>query len=261
MSYANSNKNWEGLADRDMLWAILTDPNKKNKGWSLDEFFQSGEKEVDFIIRFLSDNNMMPDNLERALDFGCGVGRISRALSTHFNHTTGIDISEKMIQSARELNSDLIHKLDFKLNESPQLDIIDNNSLDFILTVIVLQHIPSDYSKVFIKSFLQKLKKGGVLVFQIPTKDIRKLSLLQWLKSKIKIRERLALIGIGQGYHMHMYPVPEDEIQQVVNNSGGEIVSCKFTNQTDPAYNGNIEFVDKKDSHDYYSQLFVVRKS
>ena len=41
---------------------------------------------------------------DRALDFGCGVGRLTRALGTRFESALGVDISAGMIEQARRLN-------------------------------------------------------------------------------------------------------------------------------------------------------------
>ena len=260
MSYLESNKNWEGLAERDMLWSILTDPSKRNSGWTIQDFFESGETEVDYIFDYLAKCEFHPDKYEKALDFGCGAGRISRALSKYFNFTTGIDVSEKMIEAATTLNADLKDKLDFKINADPELNQFKNNYFDLIFSVIVLQHIPPDFSKTFIRSFLSKLKSGGLLIFQIPTKDIRNLTVIQKIKSKVRIRERLAMLGIGKGFHMHMHPVSFEEIKSIIENNSGEILDVQFTNQTDPAYNGDVQFISKEECYDYYSQLFIVRK-
>lgn len=41
-----------------------------------------------------------------ALDFGCGVGRLMRALSGYFTHCPGVDISERMVREARLTRTD-----------------------------------------------------------------------------------------------------------------------------------------------------------
>ena len=40
-----------------------------------------------------------------ALDFGCGIGRLSQALAEHFDQVYGVDISPKMIELARAAQS------------------------------------------------------------------------------------------------------------------------------------------------------------
>lgn len=39
---------------------------------------------------------------KHALDFGCGVGRLTQALAAHFDEVTGVDISPSMIKLAKK---------------------------------------------------------------------------------------------------------------------------------------------------------------
>src|SRR5690606_7016462 len=97
------------------------------------------------------------------------------------------------------------------------------NSFSMTFTVITLQHIPSAQSTGFISEFIRLIKPGGLAVFQIPTKDVRQLSILQRLRTFLRLRERLALIGIGKGFNMDMHPVSEEEVKRLVSQAGGEI--------------------------------------
>ena len=45
-----------------------------------------------------------PGARDRALDFGCGVGRLTRALGDRFDAVVGVDISAGMVEQARRLN-------------------------------------------------------------------------------------------------------------------------------------------------------------
>jgi ubiquinone/menaquinone biosynthesis C-methylase UbiE len=48
----------------------------------------------------------LPHQRQSALDFGCGVGRMARSFASQFESYTGVDISEAMIEQAREWNRD-----------------------------------------------------------------------------------------------------------------------------------------------------------
>ena len=72
---------WDALARLDPLWAILSRPDRRGGGWSLDAFFATGDDEVESV---LARREAQPDRFGVALDFGCGVGRLARALSTRF---------------------------------------------------------------------------------------------------------------------------------------------------------------------------------
>lgn len=38
---------WEHFAEEDAMWAILTDPQKKGNKWTREEFFASGQADID----------------------------------------------------------------------------------------------------------------------------------------------------------------------------------------------------------------------
>lgn len=261
MKYKTSVKNWEGLAQNDALWSILTDNSKKGEKWNPEDFFKSGEKEVEAALQILEDNGVVISKRELAIDFGCGAGRLSRALTPHFTKVVGIDASPTMIEIAKKGNEDLKPQLGFELNEKGDLSLLPSNSVSFALSFIVLQHIPFPQSLQFVSEFTRVLEKDGIAIFQVPTKDVRKLSPWQRFKSFVRIRERLALIGIGKGFQMDMHILTEDQIKEAVEKEGGRIEKVFFSNQTLPDYNGDLKIYPKEtEACGYISKLFVVRK-
>ena len=157
---------WEDLASTDPLWAILSDPAKKNGKWELRDFFEKGETEISAAMSRLP---AFPQEMDRALDFGCGVGRLTRAMSMRFNHCVGVDISEQMIRMAKELNSDR-NNCEFMVNASEHLEIFPDRYFDFIYSSIVLQHLVHRSSILaYIREFCRVLKAGGLLIFQVPS--------------------------------------------------------------------------------------------
>jgi len=162
----NLQKNWDAFGKTDPLWAILTDPTKRGGKWNLEEFLQTGVREIADVFKYLETLKVsVPSN--RALDFGCGVGRLTQALSSRFDECWGVDIAPSMINSANKLNRcpDRCH---YYLNEKSDLSYFPAEHFDFIYSKIVLQHMEHVYSKAYIKEFLRILSPNGVLIFQIP---------------------------------------------------------------------------------------------
>ena len=95
--------NWEAFGKQDPFWAILTLPGKRLGRWNVREFFETGVVEVDELMRRL-EAIQHPGHRERALDFGCGVGRVTQALAGHFAEVVGVDIARSMLARARRLN-------------------------------------------------------------------------------------------------------------------------------------------------------------
>ena len=161
-----SEKNWDNLAEKDPLWAILSDPSKKGRKWKIEDFFESGEKEVIELLNWLNKNGISV-NFGRALDFGCGVGRLSNPLASLFSQVFGVDISSKMIELAKSYSQYPENKLCFLVNKTNDLNIFPDRFFDFIYTNITLQHIKQDFALKYIDSFLKKIKKDGIVVFQV----------------------------------------------------------------------------------------------
>lgn len=259
MSYKSAIKNWEGLAQRDALWSILTDESKKGGKWNAAQFFASGEREVEDLLKQLKQDGIDVKMDGRAMDFGCGAGRLSQALARRFSQVQGVDASPTMVQMAQKHNT--LDNLSFVLNQRDDLQQLPASGYQFILSLIVLQHIPYPQSLQFIGEFVRLLAPGGVAVFQLPTKDVRELSPLQRFRSWLKLRERLALMGIGKGFHMHMYAVPEDEVQSEIERNQGVVEKAYYTNHTDPDFNGRLKILGAEEAASgYFSQMFVVRK-
>lgn len=156
---------WEELASVDPLWAILTGPERRGGGWELSEFFDTGEAEISEVLT-IADDLGEPVLRERALDFGCGVGRLSRPLAERFRECVALDISEGMLKLARELNDDR-KNCRFVVNASPDLEQFESGSFDFVYSALVLQHMPSEEMvEAYVGEFLRVLRPGGLAVFQ-----------------------------------------------------------------------------------------------
>lgn len=262
MKYKTSVKNWEGLAQNDAFWSILTDKSKKGEKWNPEDFFKSGEKEIDAAIDILLKNDIKISKKDLAIDFGCGAGRLSRALTKHFDKVIGVDASQTMVDIARKGNEDLKTSLSFELNEKGDLSFMPSEKVSFALSFIVLQHIPFPQSLGFVSEFVRILEKDGIAIFQVPVRDVRKLSPWQRFKSFLRIRERLALIGIGKGFQMDMHILNESQIKRVVEEQNGRIEHSFFSNQTLPDYNGDLKiYPTETEACGYISKLFVVRKN
>jgi SAM-dependent methyltransferase len=155
---------WRTLGTDDPLWAILSRPDKRGGRWNADEFFAAGESEIGAMEAFCSGLGR-PREHRLALDFGCGVGRISRALASRYADVVGIDIASSMLDQARRLNGHLPN-VRFIENATPRLPFADA-SADLVYSVITLHHMPRALQRAYISEFLRVLAPHGLAAFQI----------------------------------------------------------------------------------------------
>jgi SAM-dependent methyltransferase len=155
---------WATLGRDDPLWAVLSRSDKRGGRWNVEEFLATGQAEVDSQLGFLAQHGW-PRQRTKALDFGCGAGRLTRALAGHFEQAVGIDVSASMIAKARMLNADL-GNLQFVENPSLRIEGIADASIDFVYSCMTLQHIPTELAFGYVGEFLRVLAPGGVAAFQ-----------------------------------------------------------------------------------------------
>jgi len=253
-------RNWEGIARADPLWSICTHPDRKDGKWGREEFFETGRGEWGSLVRYLSEQNIALPRNGKALDFGCGVGRLSRAMAGYFSTVTGVDASAAMIGLAREYHAGEYSTIRFVHHDQPGLSLFGNNTFDFILSVLVLQHIPVEEGKNYLREMARVLKPGGILLFQVPVADRRKRPVFDRLRTVLRIRERLALAGIGQGFRMEMFVYPEDEVEAVLSGVSTGIIHRVYTNHTEPGYAGKFQVISPEQAGDYVSVMMVGKK-
>jgi 2-polyprenyl-3-methyl-5-hydroxy-6-metoxy-1,4-benzoquinol methylase len=155
---------WDQAALADSMFNIITDPAKANGGWNAEEFFEHGCKEITGALRHLKHLGHRTGG-GRALDFGCGIGRLTQALSERYERVDGVDISVEMVRQARSYGS---RRCRFHHNPVADLSLFDAGTFDLVYSMIALQHMPQDMQEGYVREFFRVLKPGGVAMFHTP---------------------------------------------------------------------------------------------
>lgn len=207
MNLSRLQKNFESLAAEDPLWTVLSDKSKKGGKWDPEEFYQSGEDCLRGLQERLARNDI-PMSGNTALDFGCGVGRLTFPLSRRFPQTIGVDISKSMIASAKQ-NSHRGNNCQFILNTGENLSILNSNSIDFAYSDIVFQHIDPHYSKRYFLEIARTLKPGATFAFQLPSHRLKGSPLRKRFSYTLKALSQK--FGFGKAY-FEMNAIPRQEL-------------------------------------------------
>ena len=128
-----------------------------------EEFFATGAD----VVRALETELKRIPHSRRALEIGCGPGRLMRPMSRHFDEIHGIDISDEMVRRAA-IN------LAGTPNAFPQhatasdLSSFTDASFDFVYSYAVFQHIPSgDVVFGYLREVARVLTTGGIAHLQL----------------------------------------------------------------------------------------------
>ncbi len=220
---------WTTLGANDPLWAVLSYEEKKNGRWNADDFFATGTSEIE---RALSTAEMLcPVHFGTALDFGCGVGRLSQALAQRFGVVIGVDIAAPMLAAAQVLNR-FPDVCSFIHNVRPDLNVIATESVDLVYSSITLQHISPPLIRSYIREFFRVARRGGHVIFQVPSGPRSRIR--QFIKRllPISLTNFLWRIRTGSPEAMEAHFIVESEVIQLVRDSGGAV------ERVEPNYDG-----------------------
>jgi 2-polyprenyl-3-methyl-5-hydroxy-6-metoxy-1,4-benzoquinol methylase len=223
MSLATVKKTFEKFGRDDPLYAVLSRKGLRHNKWDPDEFFQTGNREIGRVLRYV-DALRLPLARRRALDFGCGVGRLSQALAEHFQQVVGVDIAESMIEHACRYNRHG-ERVRYLLNTTDRLQILDAESFDFVYSSLTLQHIPPEPAGAYIREFFRVLRPGGVAVFQVPNGRPYKAGSIRAWWYRIERRHLQPIWKVLRGRSpVQMHYIPRGQVQSIVEGCGGRIV-------------------------------------
>ena len=247
---------WEGLAERDALWAILTDGSKAGGKWDVADFMATGEAEIQTVMNHLARIGRTPDFNGAALDFGCGVGRLTQALARRFLSAAGIDISQHMIDKANSLNR--YPRCHYVTGSGLSLTFADA-SFSFIYSNIVLQHMPPSFAQSYLQEFVRVLAPGGVLIFGVQDSfQVRDASsLFTRIRQVLRLRTLLNK-ALRNTPVMQMHCLPERLVQRALGSA--KIVDVQFTNTADRDFNGKLIYRASPPASGYISKQYCAVK-
>ena len=170
---AHVQQSWQKLGQEEPHWSVLSAEQFKraNLEQHRERFYQSGRENVHCLLKTLRRNACFPDGLadKTALEYGCGVGRITHALASHFKQVYAYDISAPHLALAKEFTDALgLNNIQYGRIVHPR-DVTTLPKADVVVTLIVLQHNPPPVIKMILRGLLEALNQGGVAYFQLLT--------------------------------------------------------------------------------------------
>lgn len=143
----------------------------------------------------------------RHLDFACGTGRVLRHLSPLVGQSVGVDVSESMIEVAREeLPEVQVHLAD--ITRDP---VLDDQQFDLVTAFRFFPNAEGQLRDDAMARLAQLLAPGGVIVFN---NHIRKGSL------RFAFRRFLSFIGIKRKKNRDLHTMSDGEAKALAKKHG-----------------------------------------
>jgi len=206
---------WEEFGKREPHWSVVVSEQyqQSNIQAHREEFYRTGEQHVAQLFGSLERNHVQHRGFRTCLDYGCGVGRITRHLAERFEKVFAFDISLPHLQCAEDYlvkenvsNVALSHlKRVWDIQNLPKVDVA--------YSMLVLQHNPPPVIAFIIEALIRSLNPGGVAFFQVPT--YRR-------GYTFSLTEYLAEDGAKGGMEMHV--LPQSRVFEIAQRAGGRVL-------------------------------------
>lgn len=136
------------------------------KDWDESTFFESGEKDYLGLVHPILQRLQFDPAGKAMAELGCGTGRMTRSFAQRFQSVCAVDISEEM-QSRAKGYLQSFSNIRWILSDGETLLGIENTSVDFVFSFLVLQHMPTkELVLSSIREMMRILRAGGTFLFQ-----------------------------------------------------------------------------------------------
>lgn len=155
----NTDADWQLIGDKEPYFGVLTNPRFRRENLTeldLAHFFESGRSGVTAMLERMR-SLCGPFCPKSALDFGCGVGRLTRPLADLTGDAVGFDVSPGMLVEARK----------YQAASVSFVDVFPERQFDWVVSIIVLQHITPEFGHEAISKLLKAVSPGGGITLQI----------------------------------------------------------------------------------------------
>ena len=160
MSLHNSRAFWDAKAAENPYWYVSSYGPYDER--NLAEFWQAGHR----IWRDLREAiGYVPAHGDLVVEIGCGVGRLTRAIAGDVAHVHAFDISEGMLEVARQSGPS---NATFRRGEGDSLDGVPTAAADLAIAYCVFQHLPSlAVLERYLAEMKRVVKPGGIIAFTL----------------------------------------------------------------------------------------------
>jgi len=150
------NETWKAESFEEAKMLILSADGETP---TTEYFSKSGKLESDYLESFVNQDDQI-------LDYGCGIGRVAKFMSKNVKNLYAVDISKEMIAFAKKFCKEC-KNIEYQNTKGTIIELKDN-SIDFIYTLLTLQHVEKEDAYLIIKEMNRILKNNKIIYATFP---------------------------------------------------------------------------------------------
>jgi SAM-dependent methyltransferase len=219
----DTDADWRALGRSEPYWGVLSQPDFLSENITpetIEAFYAGGRPYIDEIVGRLTAATGSPPR-GRALDFGCGVGRLTEAMARRVDEVVGLDVSQGMLEVARQRGGKATY-----VDTLPQ-----GLTFDWINSFIVFQHIPPERGETILADLLGRLNPDGAVSLQFAVwRDAAKQwpKRTGWRSAFASLRRQRWIAGLPVG-EILMYDYDLSRLLRLLNGGGVEEMNLVST--------------------------------
>jgi 2-polyprenyl-3-methyl-5-hydroxy-6-metoxy-1,4-benzoquinol methylase len=150
-----------------------------------ERYFDGGSKQIAGLAARIEAHTGCALESRRALDFGCGVGRMALPLAERCEHVYGVDVSPAVLRAA-DSNARRMKLSNVEWLEAGRLAELSGR-YDLVISHWVFQHIPSREGERIFSTLVRGLGPGGVGAIHVILRPSDPLAgILRWMRRLVR---------------------------------------------------------------------------
>ena len=246
---------------------------RRSRGWvssyqvgrlTRERALETGYQQVAQLTRALEAHTGSSLDSLRALDFGCGWGRLALPLAERCEHVYGLDVAPSVLQEA-ERNAKRMNVSNVEWMDSGKLAELSGR-YDLVISMFVFQHIPVREGERILAMLVRGLRPGGVGAIHLVLRPSNEWAqLLRWMTRSASrpnhkptpvtgeppdtasVRRRSRLRVLRRYRHMLMGSYSLDRLGRLLADSGVARWRVDFARATTPPSFDEATIVFAKD--------------
>jgi SAM-dependent methyltransferase len=224
----NTDKAWRKWGVDDPYFGVLADDRfaAAHIDQSREQFFATGRDFVSGLIATV-ERHYGPLRRGRALDHGCGVGRLTLPLAVTFGEIVALDVSPAMLTEATA-NATRAGHLNIRFGAADDQLTLADGQFDLVNSHLVIQHVPVRRGMILLDALIDRVAPGGVFHISISVRTDRgPLRWLYWASANVPGVKVWQNVCAGRAWNapamqMNDYPLGQI-IARLASRSIGEV--------------------------------------